>query len=120
MHEMGIANSIIEAVHAEAARYPDAEPRKVGVRIGELAAVDPDALRFCFEALTRETEFESLELAIELCPRKQRCASCRFEFNVTDNQLRCPQCGEDRTECIGGNELEFAYLEMEEHEPSTA
>ena len=50
MHEMGIANSVIEAVRTEAARYPGSSPRKVGLRIGELAAVDPESLRFCFEA----------------------------------------------------------------------
>jgi len=38
MHEMGIANSVLEAVRTEAARYPGAQPRKVALRIGELAA----------------------------------------------------------------------------------
>ena len=120
MHEMGIANSIIEAVRAEAGRHPDAEPRKVGIRIGDLAAVDSDALRFCFEALTHETELESLQLAIEICPLKRQCLLCRTEFNVEGFESRCPQCGGEQTECIGGDELDLAYLEMEEHEPSTA
>jgi hydrogenase nickel incorporation protein HypA/HybF len=125
MHEIGIANSILDAVRAEAARHPGAEPLRVAVRIGELAAVDADALRFCFEALTRDTELESLELEIELCPRRQRCDECGAEFNVTGYEFQCPQCGEERTECISGDQLELAYLEieeheMEEHEPSTA
>ena len=120
MHEMGIANSILDAVQAEAARHPGAGVSKVAVRIGELAAVDPDALRFCFEALTRETEFESLELEIEFCPRRQRCSACGTEFDAKDYEFRCPQCGEERAECIGGDELELAYLELEEYESSTA
>jgi hydrogenase nickel incorporation protein HypA/HybF len=124
MHEIGIANSILEAVRTEAAGHPGATPRKVAVRIGELAAVDADALRFGFEVLTRDTELESLELEIEICPRRHRCW-CGAEFNVTAYEVQCPQCGEGRTECIGGDELELAYLEMderrmEEHEPSTA
>jgi hydrogenase nickel incorporation protein HypA/HybF len=125
MHEIGIANSILDAVRTEAARHLGAEPRKVAVRIGELAAVDADALRFCFEALTRNTELESLDLEIELCPRLQRCSACAAEFVVTDYEFRCPECGGERTECISGDQLELAYLEMEEHEmeehePSTA
>lgn len=120
MHELGIANSILEIVRTEAARHPGAEPQKVGVRIGELAAVDPDALRFCFEALTRETDVESLELAIEICQRKQRCPACGAEFNVKDFEFQCPQCGEERTEFVSGDQLEVAYLEMEKHEPSPA
>jgi len=120
MHEMGIANSILEAVQAEAARYPGAGASKVAVRIGELAAVDPDALRFCFEALTRQTEFESLTLEIEFCPRRQRCPTCNAEFDAKDYEFRCLQCGDEHTECIGGDELELAYLELEEYESSTA
>jgi hydrogenase nickel incorporation protein HypA/HybF len=124
MHEIGIANSILDAVRTEAARNPGGQPRKVAVRIGELAAVDADALRFAFEVLTRDTDLESLELDIEICPRRQRCA-CGFEFNVTGCELQCPQCDAERTQCISGDQLELAYLEieeqeMEEHEPSTA
>ena len=120
MHEIGIANSILDAVRAEAARHPGAEPCKVAVRIGKLAAVDVDALRFGFEALTRGTDLESLELEIELCLRRQRCRGCAAEFGVTGYEFQCAQCGEERTECIGGDQLELAYLEMEEHEPSAA
>ena len=40
-------------------------PTKVGVRIGELAGIDPESLAFCFEALVKGTEMEPLELVIE-------------------------------------------------------
>ena len=51
MHELGIANSLLEAVRTEAARHPGAVVRKVGVTVGELAGVDPEALAFGFEAI---------------------------------------------------------------------
>ena len=65
MHELGIANSVLEAVQAETARRPGAVAVKVGVRVGRLAGVDPDALAFGFEALTAGTEWRDLKLAIE-------------------------------------------------------
>jgi hydrogenase nickel incorporation protein HypA/HybF len=120
MHEMGIANSIVEAVKIETARYPGSQPRKVGVRIGELQAIDQDALRFCFDAIVRETELEGLQLEIEFCPRRHRCLECGQEFVVRDYQFQCPQCGEARSECISGDELALAYVEVEEYEPSAA
>jgi hydrogenase nickel incorporation protein HypA/HybF len=120
MHEMSIAASILEAVGAEAARYPGATPTKVGVRIGELAAVDPESLRFCFDALTRETELEALELDIEFRPRRHRCLACKAEFDVHDYEFQCPACSDLNSECISGDELELAYVEVEEHEPSAA
>jgi hydrogenase nickel incorporation protein HypA/HybF len=65
MHEMGIANSILETVHKELRHYPEHRAVRVGVRIGELAGVDPASLQFCFEALVKGTELEPLELEIE-------------------------------------------------------
>ncbi len=115
MHEMGIANSVIEAVRKEAARYPGTVPCKVGVRIGEMTALDQEALRFCFEALTRETSLESLQLEVEMCPRRHRCSACGREFVVLEYDFACPQCGNLATECISGDELELAYLEVEEY-----
>ncbi len=115
MHEMGIANSVLEAVKTEMRRYPGTYPCRVGLRIGELAAIDQEALRFCFEAMVHETDLESLELGIEFCPRRHRCHDCRHEFIVHDYDSRCPQCTSLVTTCISGDELELAYLEVEEY-----
>jgi hydrogenase nickel incorporation protein HypA/HybF len=120
MHEMGIANSILEAVKKEAARYPGAQPRKVGVKIGELAAIDPEALRFCFEVLVKDTEMQRLELAIETCQRRHQCLNCSAEFPVRDYDFQCPQCGSLTSKCISGDELQLAYVEIDEYEPSTS
>jgi hydrogenase nickel incorporation protein HypA/HybF len=118
MHEMGIASSVLDAVRIEMRRYPGTYPCKVGVRIGEMAAIDQDALRFCFEAMILETDLASLELKIELCPRRHCCQVCKREFVVRDYDSRCPQCASLATSCISGDELELAYLEVEEYEPS--
>jgi hydrogenase nickel incorporation protein HypA/HybF len=120
MHEMGIANSILHAVKVESARYPGCRPQKIGVKIGELAAVDPDSLQFCFDVLKQEAGFSDLQLEIEFLPRRHRCDDCQREFKVQDYDLHCPECGQATSLCVSGDELELAYLEVEEHEPSTA
>jgi hydrogenase nickel incorporation protein HypA/HybF len=113
MHELGIAEAMLDAISAQAVSY--VRVYKVNVRIGEWAGVDPEAFQFCFEVITKGTEFETLVLEIEYCPRRQKCAECEQEFLVKDYDLRCPQCGSERGECIGGDELELAYLEVEDH-----
>ena len=119
MHEMGIANSVLEAVRSEMVRYPGSYPCKVGVRIGEMTAIDQEALRFCFDAMILETELESLELGIEVCPRRHRCQVCGNKFSVRDYDSRCPQCASLETTFISGDELELAYLEVEEYGSSS-
>jgi len=84
------------------------------LRIGELAGVDPDALAFSFQALTGGTDWERLTLEIETCPRRHRCPSCGNTFRVADYRFACPACGAPRTECVGGDELDLAYVELEE------
>ena len=118
MHEMGIANSILEAVQKEASRYPGTRATKVGIRVGELAAIDEDSLRFCFEVLARDTALDGLQLDIELCPRRHRCPDCDCTFIVRDYDFRCPKCRKFAAQCISGDELELAFVEVEEDESS--
>jgi len=120
MHEMGIANSILDGVAAELRRRPGVRPLKVGVRVGELAGIDPDALRFAFEALTIDTPLAGLELDIEFRTSHSRCRDCGHEFEVLNYELLCPACGSLSTDRISGDELEFAYLEIEEPETQEA
>ena len=114
MHELAIANSVLEAVEAETARRPGAVPLKVGVRVGELSGIDADALAFGFEALVAGTEWRNVKLEIEKKPREHRCRQCGAVFRVTDYDFICPTCNSIETEFTGGDELELLYLEMEE------
>jgi len=114
MHEIGIAQNILEAVQAEANRRPEAALRAVGVRIGELSSVDRDALDFAFSVLTRDTAFAGVKLEIEWCPRRERCLACGDVFNSGCEVSPCPKCGGRRTRLAGGTELDIAYLEVEE------
>jgi len=114
MHELGIASSILDCVQAEARRHPDVHITKVGVKIGELAGVDVDALQFGFECIVKDTEWERLALEVESIPRVQRCPKCQHEFRMTDFDPECPQCGEFATQCISGEELDIAYMEVDE------
>lgn len=114
MHELGIAASILDCVRAEAKRHPGQHISKVGVKIGELAGVDADALQFGFECLVKETDFEPLTLDIEGIPRIQKCSQCGNEFRMTEYDPTCPGCGEFMTLCISGEQLDIAYMEVDE------
>ena len=118
MREMGIANSILEATQKEARRHPGSRARKVGVRIGEMAAIDAESLRFCFDALTRDTELDGLQLEVEWCLRRHHCWNCDGVFVVSNHDCRCPTCKSSETLCIGGDELELSFVEVEQDEPS--
>jgi hydrogenase nickel incorporation protein HypA/HybF len=114
MHEIGIANAIIEAGQAEAARRKGSKLIRVGIRIGVLAGVDSDALRFVFTALTQGTEMDTVDFEIQNCPRRNRCFDCNREFESDIYGDPCPSCGSEKIVLVGGDELDLSYVEVEE------
>ncbi len=114
MHELGIAGAILDRVEQEAQRHPGARMLKVGVRVGELSGVDPDALAFGFEALVKDTCWEPLPLEIRFCRRQQLCMSCGHDFLAENMETACPRCGNQETSCVGGDELDIEYIEVDE------
>ncbi len=114
MHELSIAQLIIERVAGEMQRRPGARPRAVGVKVGEVSGIDCDALAFGFDALVKNTEWERLKLEIEYCPRRHRCGKCRREFAVGHFATACPGCGNAATVLVSGEELDIGYIEVED------
>lgn len=111
---MSIANSVLDSVRVEALRFPGRHITAVGVRVGELAGLDPGALRFCFEALVRGTNLEPLALEIDFRPRRHECCSCGNTFAPSLEDFACPHCGSTNSRFLGGDELELAFLEVED------
>ena len=65
MHEVGLAQQVIDTCASELRARGGRSATCVGLRIGALAAVDPEALRFCFDALKQNTPLQSAILRIE-------------------------------------------------------
>ena len=118
MHEVGIATSILEAGHRETESRPGARLVGIGVRVGVLSGVDVDALRFAFECITAETEDEKVVLTTEQCPRINRCQDCAYEFSSLQaspfSDAPCPRCQGTRTSFVSGDQLDIAFIEVEE------
>ena len=114
MHELGIAESILNRAKQESAQRGGARVTKVGVRIGELSGVDPAALSFGWEVLVKDTVMEGLSLEIDYRKRVQRCTACAREFETNMLFSACPGCGHNRTVLISGDELDITFIELED------
>jgi hydrogenase nickel incorporation protein HypA/HybF len=113
MHELSIAESILDAVRKELALHPGTVPMRVGVRIGSMAAIDAEALTFCFEAVVQGTEWDTLKLDTNVVPARRICNSCGHTFVVEDYNAVCTTCASEDTTPDGGDELDLEYLEVE-------
>lgn len=110
---MSIAESVLDAVRAESARL-GARVVNVGVRIGELSGVEPESLRFCFDALVKDSDLEPLALELELVRRTNTCRACGTVFGVADYNPTCPSCGSLETTPSAGDEMTLSWVEVED------
>ena len=113
MHELSIALSLVELASEEAGRLGDVRVEAVHVRIGPLAGVVVEALRFSFDLAAEGTAVDGARLEIERVPLVIRCAPCDAERDLPSAQhLRCPVCSEPAQEIVSGRELELRALEV--------
>jgi len=114
MHELSIANSIIEIVEQHVS--PDEQPavREVKIRVGELAGVIPDSLEFCYSVITASTPLHHSHLVIETVPLTMKCKICGKLFESGRGIVQCPMCEGFETEMISGTELHVVEIEMAE------
>ncbi|MHB1857945.1 MAG: hydrogenase maturation nickel metallochaperone HypA/HybF [Acidobacteriaceae bacterium] len=114
MHEVGIASEILRASHAETARRPGARLVAVTVRIGVLAGVDADALRFAWDVMSEQAEYAPVALMIQMVPRRNRCQDCGREYESGIYSEPCPGCASENSLLLGGDEMQLASVEVEE------
>jgi hydrogenase nickel incorporation protein HypA/HybF len=114
MHELGIVSSVLSQLDQLKKEHENKEFAKVVLRVGELSGLDVDCLTFAFECVVKDTAWEQLTLEIEKVARRQQCPKCGTEFKVENWDTVCPACGETATIIIAGEELQIAYVEVEE------
>ena len=113
MHEVGIMQSALDAIRHQAVKHGATKVSRIVLRIGTLAGVDHDALRFAYEALAPSSFAVGAVLEIETVPARARCATCQTEFGVERGFIfQCPQCGEFSGDIRAGRELGIARLEF--------
>lgn len=112
MHEFSIMQSALELAEQKARASGATLIHRVGIRIGALSGVVPDALRFAFEGLKPGTVAESAVLEIEEVPAVAWCPVCAAEFEVKDLNYECPRCHRPSGELRKGRELDLALLEI--------
>jgi hydrogenase nickel incorporation protein HypA/HybF len=113
MHELGIAENILDIVRQSVADGRSSAVRSVRLRVGPFAGVVPDSLKFCFAALTDGTDLAKAELRIEQTPLAASCRDCGNESEVKNFTFLCPACGSGNLELVSGKELEVVEIEIE-------
>jgi hydrogenase nickel incorporation protein HypA/HybF len=112
MHEMSLAEGILQLVEAAAQREQARRVSAIVIEIGQLAAVEPDALRFCFEAVVHGTLAEGATLEIIDIPGTGWCPDCSHEMAMHEIHAACPHCGSYQVQARTGTEMRVKEIEI--------
>lgn len=113
MHEAGLMQAALELAAHAAEAAGAVRIRRLVLRVGPLACVEPAALRFAFEALRAGTLAEDAALLIDEPAAQCVCSACGTEFEPRLPVFVCPECGAVAQQAARGAELELASLEIE-------
>ncbi len=115
MHEMGIALQIVEIATAS---IPDdienAQIERVNLKVGKLAAIVPDSLRFCFDIVAKDTPLKGAKLVIQEIDVVARCNDCQTNWTITEPAFSCKKCKSSSIEILSGRELDLDSIEIAE------
>jgi hydrogenase nickel incorporation protein HypA/HybF len=107
MHELALMEGVVSHVLDRV----DAVVARVIVEIGELAAVDIEALRFCFGVCTADTPLAGAELEIRRVQGRARCRTCGSEQATRSLAAACT-CGSFDRLLVAGCEMRLTEVEV--------
>jgi hydrogenase nickel incorporation protein HypA/HybF len=113
MHEMSIAQGIVDIVKEEMAKADASLLRSVRLNIGMMSAIVPDALAFGFEVITTGTDLEGARLIMDMVPVQGHCIQCKHQFEVQDYAFSCPACESGEIEIVSGQDLSIVEIEVD-------
>jgi hydrogenase nickel incorporation protein HypA/HybF len=117
MHELSLVLSIVETVTDSLTAYPAARVLEVRLRVGALAAVEEEALQFCYGMASEGAALAGSRLVVQRLPVVLHCAACAQDVELDGVQsFHCPRCGGAEVEMKQGKELEIDSIELDDGE----
>lgn len=113
MHEVALAQGIVDIVTAQSRRDGFARAKVVHVELGDLSNVMPEALVFGFQSASLGTAAEGARLNLVRSPGKGWCLDCSAEIEVAARVALCPRCGGVKWVVTGGAQMRVTELEVD-------
>jgi hydrogenase nickel incorporation protein HypA/HybF len=112
MHEMALAEGMLQLVEDGARRNAAQAVKAVWLDIGALAQVEVGALRFCFDAVSRGTLAEGARLEIVATPGMAWCMPCGERVAIERRGDACPRCGSYQLQVVEGEDMRVREIEV--------
>jgi len=112
MHELSLAEGLLQIIGDAAVRDKFSQVTTVWLEIGQLSSVETQALAFCFDAVARGTVAQGARLEILTPPGLGWCEDCLAPLTMAEIFDTCPQCDGYHVRVTGGTEMRVKELEV--------
>ena len=112
MHELSLLLELRDQALQAAAAEGASRIALIRLRVGELAGVEIEALRFAFPVAMDGTIAAQAQLRIELEAAICRCPGCGEDYPVSDGICECPHCCTLGGTLLSGRALQLVALEV--------
>jgi hydrogenase nickel incorporation protein HypA/HybF len=113
VHELSLAEGVLQIVEDAARRECMRRVRAVWLEIGRFSSVEPEAMRFCFDVVTRCSVADGARLDIVQTPGSAWCMNCSEPAAIDALGDACPHCGSYQLQVTGGVQMRVKELEGE-------
>ena len=113
MHEMSLCEGVLQVLQNEAKTQGFTKVLAVWLEIGDLSSVEPEAMLFSFDVVTRNSLADGAKLKIINVPGSAWCMQCAKTVTVKQRFDECPDCGSYQLQVTGGDEMKIKELEVE-------
>jgi len=114
MHELSVAQNIIEIIQQSVPEPEWNRVRVVHIKIGAVAGIVPDSLEFSFQAITAESALCNARMITEYIPFLVHCRTCNTDTENDDGFGICGKCGSADIQILSGTELQIKDIELDE------
>ncbi len=113
MHEMSLCEGVLQVLQTEAKTQRFKKVIAVWLEIGDLSSVEPQAMLFSFDVVTRNSLADGATLNIINVPGQAWCKLCSKTVTIKQRYDECSDCGSYQLQVTGGDEMKIKQLEVE-------
>jgi hydrogenase nickel incorporation protein HypA/HybF len=114
VHELSVAAALLEWAEEQSRVHAPRVLRSIELELDPLSCLNPEALRFGFDALAAETPLAGVLLEmVEVAPTWE-CRVCGERLAVQSSPLICSRCGAPLPRLSKESSLKVRSIEVEE------
>jgi len=105
MHEMSIAEGLLQAVLTAANQHGATRIERIELDVGQMRLIVPDAMQMAWQVITEGTIAAGSEIVVVEVPVTARCKKCGRQFAPQINEYICPDCGQADVDILTGDDI---------------